>query len=176
MKKALLPLLVVLFLTAGNAQKSKDYQQKVKTIDSTIEALYDVISGPKGQQRDWEFFRYLFHPEAKLVVAGKREEGGYGSRYISIEEYIENASKWMFENGFYENELKKVTERFGPIAHVFSSYESFRSKEDTSPFMRGINSIQLMHTGDRWMIMNIYFTQETEVNPIPEKYLPAKGE
>lgn len=81
----------------------------------------------------------------------------------------------MFENGFYEKELHKVTERFGPIAHVFSSYESFRTEADTAPFMRGINSIQLMHSGDRWIIINIYFTQETEENPIPEKYLPPKG-
>ena len=175
MKKVLLPLLLAFFCISGFAQESNEYQQKVKTIDSTIEALYDVISGPKGQQRDWDFFRFLFHPDAKLVVAGKREDGSFGSRYISIEDYIESASKWMFDNGFYENEIHKVTERFGPIAHVFSSYESFRTEEDTAPFMRGINSIQLMHTGERWMVMNIYFTQESKENPIPEKYLHPNG-
>ena len=175
MKKILLSLLFAFCCFGGLAQESDAYLQKVTSIDSTIEALYEVISGPKGEQRDWDFFRFLFHPEAKLVVAGKREDGDYDSRYISIEAYIDSASKWMFENGFYENELHKVTERFGPIAHVFSSYESFRTEEDETPFMRGINSIQMMHTGKRWMIMNIYFTQESEENPIPEKYLSPKG-
>ncbi|MCX2718015.1 hypothetical protein [Lentiprolixibacter aurantiacus] len=176
MKKVLFSLILGFFCIGGFAQESSKYHQKVKTIDSTVEALYDVISGPKGQQRDWDFFRYLFHPEAKLVIAGKQEDSTYNSRYITIEEYIESASKWMYENGFYEKELHKVTERFGPIAHVFSSYESFRTAADKTPFMRGINSIQLMYTGDRWMVMNIYFTQETEENPIPEKYLPSRSE
>lgn len=176
MKNALLPLLLIFFCMGGFAQESSDYLPKVKTIDSTIEALYDVISGPKGEERDWDFFRYLFHPEARLVIAGKQQDGKYASRYITIDEYVESASKWMVENGFYEKELSRVTERFGPIVHLFSSYESFRTKEDEAPFMRGINSIQLMHTGDRWIIMNIYFTQETEENPIPGKYLPSERE
>ena len=175
MKRFLIPLLLVLWHLSSSAQESNAYQQKATTIDSTIEALYGVISGPKGQERDWDFFRYLFHPEAKLIVSGKRDDGGYDSRYISLDDYIQSSGKWMLENGFFENELHRVTERFGPIAHVFSSYESFRTEADETPFMRGINSIQLMHTGERWMIMNIYFTQETEENPIPEKYLPPKG-
>ncbi|MCE2613099.1 hypothetical protein LVD13_08965 [Flavobacteriaceae bacterium D16] len=175
MKNALLPLLLIFFYMGGFAQESSDYLPKVKTIDSTIEALYGVISGPKGQERDWDFFRYLFHPEARLIVSGKGEDGQYGSRYITIDNYIESANKWMLENGFYEKELHKVIERFGPIAHVFSSYESFRTIEDEAPFMRGINSIQLMHTSDRWMIINIYFTQESQENPIPAKYLPSKS-
>ncbi|NND15269.1 MAG: hypothetical protein HKN89_02965 [Eudoraea sp.] len=175
MKKILIALTVLCFSTIGFAQESNEYLKKANTLDSTIEALYGVISGPKGQERDWDLFRYLFHPEARLIVSGKGEDGQYGSRYITIDNYIESASKWMVENGFYEKELHRVTERFGPIAHVFSSYESFRTKEDAEPFMSGINSIQLMHTGKRWMIINIYFTQETEENPIPEKYLPADG-
>ena len=175
MKNTLLPLLIIFFYMGGFAQESSDYLPKVKTIDRTLEALDGVISDPKGQERDWDFFRYLFHPEARLIVSGKGEDGQYGSRYITIDNYIESADKWMLENGFYEKELHKVIERFGPIAHVFSSYESFRTIEDEAPFMRGINSIQLMHTSDRWMIINIYFTQESQENPIPAKYLPSKS-
>jgi len=77
----------------------------------------------------------------------------------------------MLEKGFYENEIHRVTEQFGNIAHVFSTYECFHNKDDEKPFMRGINSIQLMFTGNRWQVISIYFTQETEEYPIPEKYL-----
>ncbi|MDO5968853.1 hypothetical protein Q4Q35_03455 [Flavivirga aquimarina] len=42
------------------------------------------------------------------------------------------------------------------------------------PFMRGINSIQLLNDGDRWWVINIYWTQETEAKTIPIKYLPKK--
>jgi len=42
----------------------------------------------------------------------------------------------------------------------------------TVPFMRGINSIQLLNDDNRWWIINIYWTQESEENPIPDMYLP----
>jgi hypothetical protein len=40
------------------------------------------------------------------------------------------------------------------------------------PYARGVNSIQLLNDGQRWWIINIYWMQESEENPIPEKYLP----
>ncbi|MGK0428346.1 MAG: hypothetical protein ACJAUR_002467 [Ulvibacter sp.] len=40
--------------------------------------------------------------------------------------------------------------------------------------MRGINSIQLLDDGNRWWIVNIYWTQESEENPIPNEYLPMR--
>ena len=66
--------------------------------------------------------------------------------------------------------LRRV-EYFGSIAHVFSSYESFHTETDEEPFMRGINSIQLLNDGNRWWIVNIYWSQESKNNPIPEVYL-----
>ena len=76
------------------------------------------------------------------------------------------------DNGFYEVELHRDVEQFGNIAHVFSTYESYRSKDDTEPFMRGINSIQMLYDGKRWWIINVYWMQESEEHPIPQKYLP----
>jgi hypothetical protein len=150
--------------------QDNDYASKLKTIDQTIESLYGVISGGKNEARDWDFLRYLFHPEAKLIASGKRKDGSIGARYLSIEDYIESSGQWMLENGFYEREMKREVQQFGHIAQVFSSYECFHSLEEEKPFMRGINSIQLMYTGNRWQVMNVYFTQESEDNPIPEKY------
>ncbi|MBL4663121.1 MAG: hypothetical protein JKY22_06105, partial [Flavobacteriaceae bacterium] len=66
----------------------------------------------------------------------------------------------------------RTEQTFGNITHIFSTYHSFHSEADELPFMRGINSIQLMNDGKRWWIMNIYWTQETEENPIPKGYLP----
>ena len=37
----------------------------VASPDAIIAALYDVISGPAGQPRDWNRFRSLFAPGAK---------------------------------------------------------------------------------------------------------------
>ena len=90
---------------------------------------------------------------------------------MTPQEYIESSGKWLFENGFHEVGIKNTTEIFGNIAHVFSSYESFRNKSDKIPFMRGINSIQMMYDNERWYIINIFWMQESEKNQIPIKYL-----
>lgn len=146
----------------------------VLSLDSTIKSLYDVISGEKGEKRNWGQFKLLFTPEAKLIPAGKDKYQDLKINYLSPEDYIKNSGKWLVKNGFHEKEISRRVTTFGNIAHVFSTYESFYSKEDTAPFMRGINSIQLFNDGERWWIVNILWTNETEENPIPTAYLPIK--
>ena len=154
------------------SEKSMDYLEKVKTLDSTIETLYAVISGDKGVERDWELFKFLFKPDAKLIPTGKNDKGDFMVRYMKPDDYVKGSGKWLVDNGFFEKEIYRKTDGFGSIAHVFSTYESFRSEADEEPFMRGINSIQLLYDGGRWWIINIFWTQETEFNEIPKVYLP----
>ena len=52
---------------------SKQYKEDVSSIDSIINALYEVISGEEGEERDWERERNLFHPEARLIVITKKK-------------------------------------------------------------------------------------------------------
>ena len=154
-----------------NAQDKNDYTENVVTLDSTIETLYSVISGDKGEKRDWDLFRHLFHKDAKLIPTGKAQDGTPVARYMSPEDYINSAGNWLVENGFHEVEINRIVQSFGNMTQVFSTYESYNSKDDTKPFMRGINSIQLMNDGKRWWLINIYWMQESEQNPIPEDYL-----
>ncbi len=74
-------------------------------------------------------------------------------------------------DGFYEREIARETDRFGHMAHLLSTYEVRRAK-DEDPFMRGINSIQLFFDGDRWWVLTIYWDSEREDSPIPREYLP----
>lgn len=152
-------------------QNDQDYTEKVKTLDSTIETLYAVISGEKGEERDWKLFKFLFKPGAKLIPSGKNEEGDYKVRFMTPDDYVKGSGKWLVEHGFFEKEIHRKTDIFGNIAQVFSTYEAFHSKHDEKPFMRGINSIQLLNDGERWWVINIYWTQETRNNQIPKKYL-----
>jgi hypothetical protein len=176
MKKSI--ALFIAFLAISIVMKAQEpkpeYMEKVQTLDSTLENLYGVISGEKGEARDWELMRFLFHPDAKLIPAVKNKEGVYQALYMTVDEYITGSEKWLVENGFFEKEVHRVVNEFGNIVQVFSSYESFRSEADEEPFMRGINSIQLLNDGTRWWIINIYWTQESPENPIPKEYLPKK--
>jgi len=160
------------FLAINLSISAQDYSAKVQSLDSTIETLYAVISGEKGEARNWELFKYLFHPQAKLIPSGKTKEGDIRARFITPDQYVKGNGKWLIENGFFEKEISRTVNTFGNITQVFSTYESFRSAADTTPFMRGINSIQLLNDGDRWWVINIYWTQENPTNPIPKQYLP----
>ena len=176
MKK--IPFLLVLVFAislTGKAQENETkYLESVQTLDSTMGTLYGVISGEKGEARDWELFRFLFKPKAKLIPSGKNKAGQFGLRYMTPDDYIESSGNWLVENGFFENEIHRTVQTFGNITHVFSTYESFHSKNESEPFMRGINSIQLLNDSNRWWIVNIYWTQETKENPIPSLYLPKQ--
>lgn len=166
-------IIMLLLTTVGlKAQDTKDYSEHVATLNSTIETLYSVISGDKDVKRDWDLFKHLFHNEAKLIPIGTAEDSKTAARYMTADDYIKSSGDWLMQNGFHELEINRIVETFGHMTQVFSTYESYRSKSEEKPFMRGINSIQLMHDGQRWWIINIYWMQESEEHPIPEKYLP----
>jgi hypothetical protein len=143
----------------------------VASIDSIIAAVYDVISGPAGKKRDWDRMRSLFMPGARLIPTGPRPGGAYGSRVLTLDEYIERSSGFFEKEGFYEKEVARATEQFGQIVHAFSTYESKHATDDAKPFARGINSIQLMNDGKRWWVVTIFWQGEDEKTPLPAKYL-----
>ena len=148
----------------------KKYLSQVTTLDQTVKTLYSVISGEKGEARNWELFHYLFQDGARLIPTGMSKSGVYKLKYTTPESYEKNSGKWLVEHGFFEQEIHRKVQQFGNIAHVFSTYECFHAKTDKEPFMRGINSIQLIHDGTRWWVVNIYWAQESEQNPIPRKF------
>ena len=92
---------------------------------------------------------------------------------LDLDGFIARVEPYFAENGFYEKEVARRVEQFGQIAHVWSTYESRHNPHDPEPFMRGINSIQLFNDGRRWWIVSIYWQQESDVDPISEKYLPT---
>jgi hypothetical protein len=149
--------------------------EDVASMDAILAALYDVISGPAGKKRDWNRMRSLFIPEGRLMAVGPRKEGGFGYRLMDVDGYVKASGAYLETNGFFEREVSRVVETYGQIAHVFSTYESRHKAEDAKPFMRGINSIQLMNDGKRWWIVSVYWEGEREDNPLPDKYLKPGG-
>ena len=138
--------------------------------EAIIAALYDVISGPAGQARDWDRFRGLFSIGARLLPAAPRPDGS-APVALSPDDYVTRSNDRLVKDGFFEQEIASRTEAFGTIMHVFSTYESRRAKTDEKPFARGINSIQLMQHGGRWWIVTVMWDSERPDNPIPVKYL-----
>ena len=144
----------------------------VASIDAILDALYAVISGPAGEARDWDRFRSLFAPGARLIPVRRTPAGGAQAVVLSVEDYINRTGPFFEQNGFFERELARETEQFGNVAHAFSTYASFRAAADTMPFSRGINSIQLLRDGGRWWVVTIFWDAERPGLTIPPEYLP----
>jgi hypothetical protein len=176
--KKLLTVVVLALVFSGHAQATSPYgdttianPKDVASVNSIITALYDVISGPARQKRNWDRMRSLFLPEARMIATGRKADGTASKRTMSVEDYITVSGPYLEKEGFFEREIGRKTEEFGSIVHVFSTYDSKRLLSDEKPFMRGINSIQLWNDGKRWWIVTILWHSESDATPIPEKYL-----
>ena len=146
----------------------------VESIDAIITTLYAVISGPRGELRDWDRFRSLFVPQARLIPSSLSEGGDVEHNFWSPDQYADRAGPNLEAAGFFETETARTTERFGHIAHAFSTYDSRRNETDVEPFARGINSIQLLHDGERWYVVNIFWTAERPDLPLPDRYKSSR--
>lgn len=134
--------------------------------ESLVAALYDVISGPAGHPRDWSRFRALFHSNAKL---GAVREGAL--RWGTTEDYIARNGAALLKDGFFERELARRIERYGDVAHVFSTYAAWTRAPEGKPFARGINSIQMARENGQWRVTSLVWMAETSTDPIPAAYL-----
>jgi hypothetical protein len=151
--------------------------EDVKSIEAITAAIYDTISGPAGKARDWNRFRSLFIPDARLMpVRVPRPDSATPQHNdvspFTVEDYIDRSSPIMLTQGFAERGVANRVEAFGNIAHVWSTYESRHSFADPQPFVRGINSITLIKDGDRYWVVQILWDSERPGSSIPEKYLP----
>jgi len=146
----------------------------VASADAIVAALYDVISGPAGKKRDWDRFRSLFVPGARLIPIARREGAPAQARMLTPDDYIARSASRLEQDGFSEREIARTVESYGGMTHVFSTYEARRDRDGDTPFVRGINSIQLLNDGARWWIVTVYWQSEAPDIPLPEKYLPRK--
>ncbi len=145
----------------------------VATIDAILNAYYRTLSGPAGQPRDWDRLRSLFLQGARYVTA--RGHGPTSTMLaISPDRFIELNSRYFERGGYFESEAHRHVDEFGRMAHVFSTYEARRASAEVKPYLRGINSFQLLRAGGRWWIASVMWDHEQPDGPrIPPTYLPS---
>jgi hypothetical protein len=140
-------------------------------MDKIIAALYDVISGPAHQQRNWDRLRSLFVPGAHLIAVGHGPKGDIITQSFTLEEYISRAMPIFDREGVYEGEIARHVDTYNHLAQVFSTYES-RQAPDEKAVQRGVNAIQLLNDGHRWWVVSIFWEAETEGHPVPKRSQP----
>jgi hypothetical protein len=147
------------------------------SVDAIIAALYAAVSHDEASTPNWERMRSMFlqvgmlippkNPRSELFTV--LDVDGFEQR---VKESIASMKAKGDPTSFFEREIARRTDCFGNVCQVFSTYESRRAPSDEKPFVRGINSIQLVNDGHRWWIASVAWDQERPDNPIPPQYLP----
>jgi hypothetical protein len=164
--------MVASLLLAAVALTQDKPPSEFATIDGTIKALYDVISGPAGAKRDWDRFKSIFAPGGMMRAVVTAADGKVRVVEFTPEQYVERNTPAFERQPFFESELKRTTEQYGNIANVWSTYSSSATKGG-DPFQRGINTIQMRYDGERWYVISILWQGETDKTPLPKQYLPG---
>jgi hypothetical protein len=150
----------------------------VDSVNHLVAALYNVISGPAGQRRDWDRFRSLFVPDGRLgaIRADAPATTDQPARRSDVVfrtpgMYVERDDPYFKTHGFFERSIANRVEEFGNLVHVWSTYESRHAADDAKPFTRGVNSIQIVHAQGRYWLASILWDDERPGVTLPEKYV-----
>ena len=128
--------------------------EDVSSPEAIVAAVYEVLSGRAGEERDWARWRILYAPNARLIPIEKDADGTTAPSVLSPEEYIASRKSLLSAGDFYEWETGREELRSGSVAHVWSIYEAARTPGG-EPIRRGANSIQLWNDGSRWWILSV---------------------
>ena len=167
MKFILIILFVQVSLLVKAQEKINSNPNAVYSIDGIVKEILQIISGEEGKVRDWDAFRNLFLPTANFTVLS-HDTLSLSVETVSLEEFIELMHNEYYDQGFTENEISKVVEEYNGIAQVFQTYYG---KDSENYEENGITSYQLVQFKDRWWIVNILWTGDSNGVNVPEKYL-----
>jgi len=132
-------------------------------IPSAIDA---AISGPADKDR--ACMKALFIPEARMIFVSLGAEGTPSYRLETLDDWIARV-KTRGHAMLAEQQLKFHIERYGNIAHLWSSYALH---SDGKQIARGINSIQAIKEAGGWRVTGIMVQAESATAPLPKEYLP----
>ncbi len=138
----------------------------VKSPQAIIAALSSSISGEAGQARNLDRLRSLFVPgSGRMVVTRVPKAGPTDVTVMSLDEYIARSSSGTPQN-FYEVPIAYEMQTFGRMTHVYESYGLHHTKDD-APYVRGVNSWELLSDGSRYYVLQVFWDTERPDNPIP---------
>ena len=123
------------------------------SVDAIVAALYASVSHGEDARAE-------LRPHARDLPPGRHARSRRRTRASDLftvldvdgfEERVRKAIAAGKQKGdptsFFEREAARKTDCFGNVCQVFSTYESRRAPSDEKPFVRGINSIQLVNDG-----------------------------
>ena len=129
-------------------------------------ALDAAITGPADKDRTC--MKALLIPEARMIFVSLGTGGAPTYRIETLDDWIARV-KARGHAMLEEKQLKFRIERYGNIAHLWSSYTL---QSDGKQVARGINSIQAIKEAGGWRVTGIMVQAESVTAPLPKEYLP----
>lgn len=159
--------LLILFLStiSLNCLAQNNEVTVVESIDGIVNELLDQITIGKGEKIDTAAVRSLFYPSAQFTVLNNGDSSF--TETLSLDEFLTLLTDPYYEQGYLEKEIHKVIDEFNGIAQVF---QSFYGKDSEGDEDRGMNSYQLAYYNNRWWIVSLLWTLESNGIELPEKY------
>src|SRR5207249_281274 len=124
-------------------------------------AIDAAITGPMDKDR--ACMKALLIPEARMMFVSLGTDGATTYRLETLDDWIARV-KARGHALLEEKQLKFHIERYGQIAHLWSSYALYVA--------RGINSIQAIKEAGGWRVTGIMVQAESVTAPLPKEYLP----
>ena len=90
------------------------------TLDELAKAIDQAVSGPGDQDRTC--FRALFAPNALITPLSVAADGSTTTAPLTVDSWIDRV-KALGSGAFYEHQAKFSSQRFGHLAHLWSTYE-----------------------------------------------------
>ena len=128
-------------------------------------ALDAAITGPADKDR--ACMKALLIPEARMMFLSIAADGAPSYKLETLDEWIARV-KARGHSMLEEKQLKFRIERYGNIAHLWSSYTL---QSDGKQVARGMNSIQAIKEAGGWRVTSIMVQAESVTAPLPKEYL-----
>ena len=153
---------------AGNATaQAPDAACALPSEPEGIPASLDAaITGPADKDR--ACMRALLIPEARMMFVSLDANGTPIYRLETVEDWTARV-KVRGHDLLAEKQLKFHIERYGNVAHLWSSYALHN---DGKQVARGINSVQAIREAAGWRVTSIMVQAESANTPLPREYLP----
>jgi SAM-dependent methyltransferase len=157
-----------LVAVAGQQAATARHEDDWSSPDALTAAVYSVVSGPAGTERDWDRYRALFRDGAPFTTFDD------SNRAVSfgVDEYIEWYGSAFVERGILEREIWSRTERHGRIAHRWSTGDYRWGRPSGAAVGRTSVAMQFVEDDGRWWISAMTWQAADPDHPIPPERLP----
>lgn len=172
-------LLVATAMLAARPAAAQEYPraEDVASPEALVLAAYDALSRAPGENFEWDRFRSLHLPSALLVPAAEQRGGRLDPLTVDgFIDWIDGVTEESApigspqDQGFTEEQLHMVKQRYGDVVQIMSTYAS-RLYGEEEILVRGVNAMTMVFDGNRWWMAAVAWDEESSAGPIPAEYL-----